>query len=55
MVPARWETHLVSKDAGIDGMVFEKTITFCDGFSYLIMVLVNGQVLPFIAVPAKLF
>lgn len=44
---------LTSKDAGVNGMVFEKKITFCDVFSYLIMVLVNAQVLPFIAVPAK--
>lgn len=25
---------LMSKDAGVDGVVFENAITFCDGFSY---------------------
>lgn len=25
---------LMSKDAGVDDMVFENAIAFCDGFSY---------------------
>lgn len=31
MAPARWKL-ILSKDAGVDGMVFENAI--CDGFSY---------------------
>jgi len=46
---------LISKDAGVDGMVFENAVTFCDEFSYSITILVNGQVLPFIAMSTKLF
>lgn len=36
---------LVSKDAGVNGMVFECAVTFCDGFSCKLMALVSGQIL----------